>query len=114
MNSGVYRIICLVTNLIYIGSSVNLKSRRRGHFNDKYYYQHNPHLRRAFKKYGKENFKFEVLEYCAPEKFLSMEDAQRKLKIDASAINRICLHKRGYNAGGFTWMFKKDYLLCQQ
>lgn len=64
MKSGVYKIINLVTDKVYIGSAVNLNNRRNFHFSK---YQHNIHLKRAIEKYGIDSFKFEVLEYCQPE-----------------------------------------------
>lgn len=49
---------------MYIGQSIDLQERKRGHKystrgKDRKYY-----LQRAFIKYGIENFKFEVIEYC--------------------------------------------------
>ena len=64
-NSGIYKITCITNNKIYIGQSKNVQYRfgqhilllnRRIHFNK--------HLQYAFDKYGKENFKFDVIEYC--------------------------------------------------
>lgn len=47
---------------IYIGSAKCLSSRKEDHFSGSM--QHSsPHLRHAIEKYGKDNFKFEVLEY---------------------------------------------------
>jgi group I intron endonuclease len=63
-NYGIYRIINIINNKIYIGSSSNLKSRKYKHFNsllrDSHY---NKHLQSAYNKYGKENFKWEIIEY---------------------------------------------------
>ncbi len=32
MRSGIYKITCLITSIIYIGSAVNLKKRFKNHF----------------------------------------------------------------------------------
>ena len=62
-NPGIYKITNIITNLIYIGSAVNLQQRYYDHvqsFRDNRHY--NKHLQRAWNKYGEENFKFEILE----------------------------------------------------
>lgn len=65
MESGIYIIKNLVNNKLYIGSAVNLKKRKREHFsllkNNKH---HSIYLQRAYNKYGKDNFIFELLECC--------------------------------------------------
>lgn len=65
LKCGIYQIRNLLNNDIYIGQSRNFKARRGSHFsqlkNNK-----SPHiiLQRAYNKYGKENFVFEILIYC--------------------------------------------------
>jgi group I intron endonuclease len=63
--SGIYRIKNIANNHCYIGQSVNICKRRRTHFE---YLQknkhHSPYLQRAYNKYGKENFEFDILLYC--------------------------------------------------
>ena len=64
-NEGVYVIVNLINNEMYIGSSMNLGNRKTKHFsllkNNK-----NPNnlLQSAVNKYGIENFEFGILEYC--------------------------------------------------
>jgi group I intron endonuclease len=60
LRSGVYNIVNLIDGKQYIGSACNLAERRNEHFRQS---KSNPHLKNAFKKYGKENFEFRVLEY---------------------------------------------------
>lgn len=61
---GIYKIYFLDPNLIYIGSSVNLRKRRRDHLYDLRKGIHrNSHLQRAYVKYGNENFHFEIVEH---------------------------------------------------
>ena len=63
--SGIYQILNLVNNHLYIGSAINLSSRARTHrnllINNKH---HSKYLQRSFNKYGLSNFKFEILEFC--------------------------------------------------
>jgi len=65
MNSGIYLIKNILDEKVYIGSSVNLKGRRYKHFwmLEKGIHD-NPHLQNSYNKFGKENFKFEILENC--------------------------------------------------
>ena len=60
---GIYQIRNIINNKIYIGSTVNLYDRLHTH---KTYLKsnkhHNKHLQLSFNKYGKENFRFEVIE----------------------------------------------------
>lgn len=67
MNCGIYSILNIKTNKIYIGSSINLKSREYKHFwmlsNNRH---DNLHLQKSYNKYGKECFIFNILELCEP------------------------------------------------
>lgn len=62
---GIYIITNIINGKRYIGQSTDIKRR---------FYEHrcishesNIHLKRALNKYGKENFKYEILELCAEE-----------------------------------------------
>ena len=61
---GIYKITNLVNNKAYIGLSYNIFNRFKKHL----YSTTNKHLNNAFKKYGMNNFKFEILEVCLKEK----------------------------------------------
>jgi group I intron endonuclease len=52
----IYKIINIVNNKIYIGKDIN---------NNSSYFGSGKLVKRAIKKYGKENFKKEILEHCA-------------------------------------------------
>lgn len=61
--SGIYRITCIITAKIYVGSAINLRKRRNAHFGQlRNRAHHNPKLQRAWDKYGEDAFIFEVLE----------------------------------------------------
>lgn len=61
---GIYKIVNLVNEKFYIGSTVNLIRRKYNHFSDLRKNKHiNQYLQRSYNKYGKENFRFEVIEY---------------------------------------------------
>ena len=65
---GVYKITNMANGKFYIGSSNNIKNRWYQHENSLDAGIHgNPHLQNAWNKYGRHNFKFEIIEECAPE-----------------------------------------------
>ena len=67
MNSGIYKIINTVSSNVYIGSTVNFTKRISGHFYCLDNQKHgNSHLQASYNKYGKNNFKFEILEEVEP------------------------------------------------
>lgn len=57
---GIYKITNMYNGKIYIGQSIDIKARWRNHRNSTSDYA----LYRAFRKYGIDNFKFEVIEEC--------------------------------------------------
>ncbi len=62
---GIYSITCLINNKIYIGQSVDIKSRFINHRSKLKTKSHrNMHLQRSYDKYGKDNFKFKIIEEC--------------------------------------------------
>lgn len=74
MKSGIYKITNLINNKIYIGSSNHCIHRKSQHFSDLKYQKHcNKYLQRAYNIYGKENFLFEILEFCEPNQLLILE-----------------------------------------
>ena len=63
MTTGIYRITNTKNNKFYIGSSVCVENRRNKHYHSLEHNKHeNSHLQRAWNKYGKENFKYEIVE----------------------------------------------------
>ena len=74
--SGVYEIINTITGECYIGSSNNLKNRKRQHFGESNW-KHNPNkpLYKDMKQYGKDNFLFKPIWLCDPEELKKYEQA---------------------------------------
>lgn len=65
MNKGIYAIICKVNGKMYIGYSFDFRGRRRTHWtqmNQNKYKGRNDQLQNDWNLYGKENFKFVVIE----------------------------------------------------
>lgn len=77
-NIGVYKITNLTNNKFYIGGTLNLKLRQRHHF----WRTSNPILSNAMIKNGKENFTFNVLEYCYKDTVWTREQYYLDLYFD--------------------------------
>lgn len=73
---GIYKITNLTNDKAYIGQSIRIKDRVNQHFrnafNSKTHTYEYP-LYRAIRKYGSENFKWEVLEECLVEELTEKE-----------------------------------------
>ena len=71
---GIYKIINLENNNIYIGSTINLKKRKYEHFLTLSKNTHsNKHLQAAWNLYKPSKFVFEIIEYCKKEELLIRE-----------------------------------------
>lgn len=120
--SGIYCITNIINNKKYIGLSSNIYRRwgehRRVPFNESSK-EYNYPLYRAIRKYGLENFKFEIIEQCSDEKKLLEKEAHWIKYYDS--INK------GYNitAGGehntlrgeqhsCAKLTEKDVIYCRQ
>lgn len=72
--SGIYAIVNSVTGGFYIGSSVNLATRKRNHFTDLRCGVHcNAHLQSSWNKHGAGAFRWEVLAIIAADQTLATE-----------------------------------------
>lgn len=89
---GIYKIVNKINNKVYIGQSININRRIKEHFwkaqceKDVSY---NSALHSAIRKYGKENFKWEVIEEC------EIEEIDEKEKYYIQFYNS--LTPNGYN-----------------
>lgn len=73
---GIYKITNKFNNDCYIGKSIDIDRRWQQHrynYNNKNSKSYDYHLYKAFRKYGIENFEFEVLELCNPEELIEIE-----------------------------------------
>jgi len=103
LNCGIYCIKNLITNKVYIGSSVNIQSRLKTHkhslLNNKH---HSLKLQRSYNKHGIEIFSFEILELC---------DKKDLEKNEKEWINHFNSFNNGYNSTdevGSPWRGKKQ------
>ncbi len=67
---GIYKITNLLNDKVYIGQSVDIKRRWSNHINyaeNKDSKEYNTPIHNAIRKYGKDNFKFEIIEECSLE-----------------------------------------------
>ena len=60
MSCGIYKIENLINHKIYIGQSIEIEKRFQKHLNA----NDNFIIHKALKKYGKQNFSFQILEEC--------------------------------------------------
>ena len=78
-------------NKVYIGSSINILNREYKHFWMLNKGVHdNEYLQKSYYKYGKENFRFEIIEYCKPNELVIKENEF----ISAYESNKL---DKGYN-----------------
>jgi group I intron endonuclease len=108
---GIYKIVNLETNKIYIGSSNDMLKRCKQHFSDLKNNTHrNSHLQASYNKYGILNFKFEILEICEQlNKYELLEKEQEYI----NSFNRNELYNLTYitNGGGADVLSIEVYLL---
>ena len=72
--SGVYQIVNTITGDFYIGSSVDLKRRKKEHFKKNTWKKEpNKPLYKYMQQYGKENFLFKTIWLCVPEELKKYE-----------------------------------------
>ena len=74
-NCGIYCIRCKVNNKAYIGSSVDIKSRWRGHKSALRTGKHNnKQLQEDYNKYGADSFLYSILINCKPQMLTKYEN----------------------------------------
>lgn len=71
---GVYVIRNIITQEVYVGSSINIKKRIKRHRGDLKRGNHaNPHLQKSWNEHGSHNFDFSIQEVCIEEKLIERE-----------------------------------------
>lgn len=73
MTSGIYKYTNKINNHLYIGKSLNIEKRKINHLscaNNPKSKEYNYPLHRAIRKYGIENFDFEIIEEITHENLL--------------------------------------------
>lgn len=91
MRTGIYKIYNKVNGKAYVGLSVNIDKRWADHIykaNNPNSKEYDKHLYRAMRKYGLENFSFEILELCDKELLETKE---------IYYINELNTFNNGYN-----------------
>ena len=71
MSIGIYKIENLLNGKIYIGQSMHIEMRWSEHCRASN--QNKSLISKAISEYGKENFSFQILEECLPEKLTELE-----------------------------------------
>ena len=70
-NPGIYAIVNMINGHFYIGSAVNLYSRKNAHFNNLCKNKHHSHhLQHAYNCYGVDAFRFVIIERAETTKML--------------------------------------------
>lgn len=104
-DSGVYRITCLPTGRVYIGSSLSVKKRIGEHRSAlRWGRHHSLLLQRTWNKYGAPAFSFEPVLYCAPEHRRFYEQAlidSYDAANPAKGMNRSAIAKGAPQTTGF-------------
>lgn len=74
MQTGIYKIINILNNKIYVGSALNIKHRWRIHIKSLLLNKHHSiKLQRAYNKYGANCFDFEIIEECEKKDLIYRE-----------------------------------------
>lgn len=70
---GIYKYQNLINNKIYIGKAIDIAQRRRDHRSSSSNRKDNCIFHKALRKYGEDNFSFEVIEECKKEELNERE-----------------------------------------
>lgn len=98
---GIYKITNSINNKVYIGQSVNIAQRWKAHRTRPYQIhceQYEHPLYRAIRKYGLDQFTFEVIEECKPEELNEKEIAWIQFYDATNNLKGYNLSSGGYEA----------------
>lgn len=102
---GIYYIKCLLSNKLYIGSSLNINRRLSAHKTALNKNRHsNSYLQNSWNKHGSKNFQFGIFEICRMEELLSKENIYIE---QYKTLNATC----GFN---LVVAERKDNLYCNK
>ena len=90
---GIYKIVCLGNNKIYIGKSVDIESRFKKHLSDlRLNKHHSIYLQNSYNKYGENSLVFDIVEECDDN--ISQEESSLK---EIKYIEEFNSFKDGFN-----------------
>lgn len=128
---GIYKITNILTNDFYIGASKDIARRLSTHFNRDSKRYKNHKFYEDIRKYGVENFKYEVIEECSESKLLTKEQyyydilnptynivrptechfdnpiSRMKATLNANTPEKVNERKSKYNSEEYKLKFKK-------
>lgn len=73
---GIYKVTNNINGKVYIGQSINIEKRWKNHINHSFnnsYSDYNSVFHKAIRKYGIDNFNFEIIEECKKEELNKQE-----------------------------------------
>jgi group I intron endonuclease len=88
---GIYKIVCIETGKMYIGSSKNIRGRWYGHVGKlEENKHHSDKLQNAWNKYGSTSFEFHIIEICI--------DREIRLNREQQYLDSLDTYNNGYNS----------------
>lgn len=123
-NSGIYCILNIINSKIYVGSTVDLKTREQTHFSHlRNKAHHNQYLQSAFNKYGENNFIFTVLEFVEDTTILIQKEQLYIQKFSPDVLYNInpnaasnlgIKHKNAHKNNCKVYQFSMDGVLIKE
>jgi group I intron endonuclease len=110
INKGIYKIINILNQKYYVGSSINLEERKQKHFRTLRRNKHvNDYLQNAWNKYGEENFKWEIVEILNDLDLAEIRKVEQKY-IDADFDNQYNIAKDTMTPGIYSEEVKQKQI----
>ena len=110
INKGIYKIINILNQKYYVGSSINLEERKQKHFRTLRRNKHvNDYLQNAWNKYGEENFKWEIVEILNDLDLAEIRKVEQKY-IDADFDNQYNIAKDTMAPGVYSEKIKQKQI----